>query len=158
MVAEAGNKALEFVKSKWFIYGLIAVIVIFLIWKYQARIRQFFSKDNGDYTLGIGDTETTQATQEEKEQRKQFLRQLAEATYAAIHGIPVNYYGIELTDRVSLFKQMLALNDSELKFLANYYSVISKDETLYEAIDDEFMPFNNEDDKLLARLSKLNEA
>lgn len=158
MVGEVGNKVLDFLKSKYFLYGLATVIVIFIIWKYNARIKQFFSRDNGDYSKGIGDTETTKATQEEVAARKKYIENLAMSINAAINGLSINIYGWEITDRIELFKLALALNDSELKYLANYYSIISKDETLYQAIDGEWLFLYNEDDKLLARLSKLNEA
>lgn len=149
---------LNIVKSRYFIYGVIAIVILFIVWKYQARIKQFFTRDRGDYSIGIGSTETTQATNAEVAARKKYIEDLATSINASINGLALNYYGLEITDRIELFKLALALNDSELKYLATYYSVISKDETLYQAIDGEWLYFNNEDDNLLARLSKLNEA
>lgn len=152
------DKVLAIIKSRYFVYGVIAVVIIFILWKYQARIKAFFTADKGDYSKGIGDTDTTQASPAEVAARKKYIEDLAISINAAINGLALNYYGLEITDRIELFKLALALNDSELKYLANYYNVISKNETLYQAIDGEWLFFNNEDDLLLAKLSKLNEA
>lgn len=139
------------VKSKYFWYVVVILIIVFIIWKYQARIKVFFSKDNGDYSLGIGDTETTKATNEEIELRKDYISNLALRIYEKIHGYAS---GIQT---VAVLKEALQLNDSELKYLSKEYKKLSPDETLREAVDDEWLGFYNEDDKLLARLSKLNE-
>lgn len=145
--------ALALFKNKWFWIALAAIIILILLWKNQNRIKGWFSQivkvDGGDYTKGIGDTETVQATQQEREAKKKIIEDLARETYSRINGV-----GLGLTDT---FAKILLLNDSELKYLSDFYKTISPNESLKDAIDNEVQPFTDQDELIITRLNQINE-
>jgi hypothetical protein len=145
--------ALALFKNKWFWIALAAIIVLILVWKNQNRIKGWFSQivkiDGGDYTEGIGDTETVNATPQEVEAKKKAIEDLARETYSNINGLGFG--------AVEVFAKILLLNDSELKYLSNFYKTISPNESLKDAIDNEVQPFTDQDELIITRLNQINE-
>lgn len=136
---------LDLVKNKYFWIGLLALILIFILWKNSARIKSYFSrligKSEGDYQpYGI------------TEQRKLELQALAQKVYEG-----VNTYSV--TTRAEFYDTLdavNAINDNELEYLAKYYEKNVSESSLYADIDDEWMPGGDIDEKILTRLKVLN--
>jgi hypothetical protein len=128
-------------KGKLILYILLIVVVIFLLWKFSAKIeggfKKLFGKSGGSY--------------DEKGQHSAVeISGLANRLYSAIYD-PVAMSGT----KQELFKEALTYNDTDLDKLATEYAQKS-DNSLYKDIDDEFLPFVNEDETLMARLKELN--
>lgn len=140
------------VTNKYFWWVIVALVLIIVIYKYKARIKGWLQQDNGDYSRGIGDTETTEANSAEIAARKAEIEKLATDMFSSFNGADT------VTGKIMLINKALAYNDAELKYLSNYYKIVSPNESLYEAVSADWFWWNNEDDLLLAKLNKLNEA
>lgn len=134
--------------NKTFWYGLGGLILVYILYRNWSSIKQLFGKDYGVYS---GDT-GTYTPSGIPEQRQAELKALAQELYDKIYGVTT------FTDKETSFIKANALNDTELKFLAQYYkSALTRSDSLYHDVDSEFMPFTSEDETLLSRLSALNE-
>jgi hypothetical protein len=134
--------------NKIFWYGLGGLILLYILYRNWSKIKQFFGKDYGVYSSG-GGTYTPAGI---PDGRKGELETLAKELYDKIYGVTT------FTDKETSFIKANSLNDTELKYLAQYYkSALTRSDSLYHDVDSEWMPFSSEDENLLARLSALNE-
>lgn len=134
--------------NKTFWYGLGGLILLFILYKNWAKIKQLFGKDYGTYSQGGGGY----APAGIPDGRKAEIEALAQELYDKIYGVTT------FTDKETSFIKANALNDTELKYLAQYYkNALTRSDSLYHDVDSEFMPFTDEDEKLMSRLSALNE-
>lgn len=131
-------------KNKWFWIILISIIVLIFIrrnwskWSFKAKGR--FGPQHGDWQPGT----ITDA-------RKSVLEGLARELYDAIY----SGWGATI-ERGPIFNKVAYLNDNELEYTANYYkSAITKTNSLYYDVDEEYMPYSNSDEELMAKLSAI---
>jgi len=128
--------------SKWTWIILILVLVLLFgrgpIRRLMARLRRV---DRGNY-----DTRLTQDNP-----RTAFLETLAEDLYAAIDGLPA-----WSDKRPALFERALTINDTELRYLAQYYRQISGGNSLRTDVNGEWSVIGDSRQRLVARLLKLN--
>lgn len=141
-VAAAGTQAVGFFgrlfRSKTFWLVFFIIVVLWIIWRNQDRIKQFFGRTRADFQPGSI-----------TEGRKSELEALANDAYNAIYGV----FG----DTGDTLERVNALNDNELVYLAKFYKkALTKGSSLYKDVDDEFMPWDKVDEQLMGRLSQLN--
>jgi hypothetical protein len=147
---------LNVLKNRWF-WIILGLIILFLVlrrnWN-RIKSSRLFNRDRGDYSEGFtappGQNTSGMTQSQIAAARKKDLERLAEDLYREIYatfGYPTKF-----------IKEANTLNDTELKYLSQYYrKALTKGNTLYKDVDDEFLPHTNEDEKLLARLSKIGE-
>lgn len=123
---------------------LLILVAMYLLNKGSGKFKQFFQST----FRGIqGDNVNAPIT----DARKQWLEDLAQALYSEIY----DWFGSNETIE-SILIQMNSLPDSELAYIATYYNGFLSTNTLYYDIDWEFMPFEDVDDDIMARLSAMN--
>ncbi|MBN4061665.1 hypothetical protein JYU20_00525 [Bacteroidales bacterium AH-315-I05] len=144
-------------KNRWFWIAVVILIALILLNKYGRLIKVWLSPIRGDFQPG-GITD----------KRKQELEDLASVAHSAIYSstgnisipIPIPAFGYISggeTDVEEVLNKINTLNDNELYYVANYYKKsLTKGNSLYKDIDDEWMPFVNIDEKLMARLTELS--
>lgn len=138
--AAIGMKVL---KSKW--TWIVILVIILLIVARPAFAKAWASlmrKDLGNYNQDLNDQNNT---------RLLVLQQLAESIVAATNGLPSFQ-----DERPELFREALAINDTELKYLATYYKQISGGESLRTTVEGEWSTIGDTDERLVARLLKLD--
>jgi hypothetical protein len=137
--AQLGTKVLT---SKW---TWIVLVLILIILFSRGPIKRLIAKlqriDRGNYDTRLNDNNPRTAE----------LQKLTEDLYAAIDGAP----GWNDT-RPELFRQALAINDTELRYVANYYKQISGGESLRDAVNGEWSVLGDSRQRLVAALLKLN--
>jgi hypothetical protein len=142
--AQLGTKVLT---SKWTWIILILILIILLS---RGPIKRLLAKlqrtDLGNYITLPGEAQLNDTNPRTAE-----LQELGEDLFAAIDGAP----GWSDT-RPELFKKALAINDTELRYVANYYKQISGGESLREAVDGEWSVLGDSRQRLVAALLKLN--
>ena len=138
--------------NRTFWFGLGGLLLVYIIYRNWASIKQLFGKDYGVYGGSSTDGSTSYTSTDIPQQRQAQLKDLAQELYDKIYGVTT------FTDKETSFVKANALNDTELKFLAQYYkNALTRSDSLYHDVDSEFMPFSSEDETLLSRLSALNE-
>jgi hypothetical protein len=137
--AQLGTKVLT---SKWtWIILILILIILFSRGPIKRLIAKLQRTDRGNYDTWLN-TENPRTAE---------LEQLGEDLYAAIDGAP----GWSDT-RPELFNKALAINDTELRYVANYYQQISGGESLRDAVDGEWSVLGDSRQRLVAALLKLN--
>lgn len=124
-------------RNKWFWIALAVVVLILIARKYIPEVKRLLKPDRTDYS---DEPQLTDAD-------KQRLDRLAADLFAEFDGIT---WSTEVFDLVS------ALNDRELKYLANVFPHYSNGETLRGAIQDEAI-IGDADNLLIARLNNMAE-
>ncbi len=128
---------LNIVKSKWFWIGLILLIIIFYVWRNWDKLKSKFGVITGDFQPG-----------DITEKREGVLESLAQDAYDSIYSVT--------GDTGDTLERVNALNDNELDYLARYYkSALTRGNTLYEDVDNEFMPLDDVDETLMGKLNRL---
>lgn len=128
---------LKIVKNKWFWIGLGLLIIIFYVWRNWDKLKSKFGVITGDFQPG-----------DITDKRKGTLESLAQDTYDSIYSAT--------GDTGDTLEKVNALNDSELDYLARYYKkALTRGNTLYEDVDDEFMPWDDVDETLMGKLNRL---
>lgn len=137
---KAAGKGLEVMQNRWF-WIAVAIIVAYFIFRNPIRRawQRLTAVDRGDYT-GAGAVLS--------DADKQRLRQLAMDLHSAIEGS-----GFLSRERV--MSQALALSDTMLRFLAQEYAANGAN-SLYQDIDDEWMPGTDVDERLMQRLRAIS--
>jgi hypothetical protein len=136
---QLGTKVLT---SKWtWIILVLILIILFARGPIKRLIAKLQRTDRGNYDTRLN-TENPRTAE---------LEQLGEDLFAAIDGAP----GWSDT-RPELFEKALAINDTELRYVANYYKQISGGESLREAVDGEWTVLGDSRQRLVAALLKLN--
>lgn len=130
---------LTIVKNKWFWTVVVVLVILFILWKFQADIKRLFRRDVTDYSTDPPLTD----------ERKAELDQLTQELFAEIDGVNLNPWRRPVLERVS------KLNNTELRYLARRYPSYSDGESLKDAIDKEGIP-GDIDAKLISRLNAMN--
>ena len=129
--------------QKILIIILLVLVAMYILSKASGKFKQFFQST----FRGVqGDKVNAPIT----DLRKGTLEAMADELYAGIYGSEWNSV---LAQQMS---NMDALPDNELTYVAQYYGSFLSQNTMYYDIDWEIMPFEDADDKLLARLSAMN--
>ncbi len=129
-------------KNKYFWIGLAILIVLIIIHRQWPIIKsKLFEQKNPSYaTDENGDViKVTQLDQSR-------LDKMVVDTRTAITKLTGMEYGDVDT--------LLALTDQELEYVTKKYKA-SYSTSLYEDVNDEYMPFTNKDEELMARLDKI---
>ncbi len=132
--------------NKWFWIAVATIFAIFFINKYWNEIKRFFQRSDVDLEPG----ESKLISSDRKVELKAFAGELYQAIYAT-QNVGVSY-------REDKFAEAVDLSDNELRYVSKYYrKSLTKDNWLYDDIDDETMPFTSIDEELMARLTKVGE-
>jgi len=128
---------------------VVALVLIFLLWRNGRRWWvQLTRTDAGNYS--------GQTPVESNPDRKAELNQLARDTFTAIHST-LFLGGVTPTGREWQLEKLLQLNDTELRYVAQYYQDhVNQDGTsLRQDITDEWMPMSDVKPRLIAKLTQL---
>lgn len=129
--------------QKIIITGLIVIAILVVISKASGGAKKFFNK----LVYGIqGDEPYAHIT----DARKLALEKMAGDVKGAIYGTS-GFGGV--ADRLT---ELNALNDAEFAYVVEHYEKFVSENKLYYDIDWEVMPFDDIDDTVLARLSRMN--
>jgi len=144
--AQAGEAlatgAMKVLSDKRFWIGVAILIALLLAKKYWNKLAGSFQADYGDYDDGAL-----------QEARKNELEGLANELYTAMHDIS---FGSALDDDHLL--QLDQLTDRELKYVARFYKrAITRGVSLYQDINNEWMPFTDLDEMIMARLAQIGQ-
>lgn len=134
---------------------IIALLLIILrgpIRRGWASITNVLRRDAGDYSAGLTDGAGNPVQGALADARLKELKDMAAEAYAQLNAAIVS--PAEREKAVSDIAD--TTNDFELRQVAKEYKVLSRDKSLYQAVDDAWMPFSSVDERLLGRLSKIN--
>ncbi len=148
----AGKTAGTVLRSKWFWIAIGAFLVFLIIWKY----RRFFQASK--ISQSAGEKDIIPKTKEDKPSdyaysSKEEIETLANKLYNAIYD-PLGSEGTT----IGLLEEANLLTDNELVYLSKHYrKFVTKDNWLYEDIDDEWLPLTSIDETVMTRLSTVGE-
>ncbi|WKZ67166.1 MAG: hypothetical protein QY325_04370 [Flavobacteriales bacterium] len=146
----------KLLRNPWFWVAVAVIILLLLARKHAARwsaaLKRAFARDAGDYSVGLTDGagRPVQPMSAEAQARQQEIKDMAQEAYAQMNA--------GITDpgaRQAALEQLLSLNDTELRLAAREYNALSRNESLYAAIANEWMPFTEVDEQLMARLARI---
>ena len=146
VVAAAGKGAKRLMSNKWFwiiLGSIVAFIIIRRYWKkMQSKVESRLGPQYGDWQEG---TLTSG--------RKAVLEGYAGEVYEALACVWCDHLDVAEEP----LSKIAYLNDNELEYVARYYEEYVSDnkESLYEDVDEEWLPGTSTDEDLLHRLSKL---
>lgn len=146
----------KLLRNPWFWVALAVLALLLLARKHAARwsaaLKRAFARDAGDYSIGLTDGagQAVQPFSAEAEQRISEIKAMAQEAYAQM-----NAGFTSPIARQSALEALLALNDTELRMAAREYNAISRNESMYSAIANEWMPFTEVDEQLMARLARI---
>lgn len=118
--------------------ALVALILRGPITRAMAAIKQLAMRDGGDYSGGV-------------EMPAEQVTALAQEAYTQLTAGVVSPTARE----TALLAILDGTNDSELRAVAKRYKLLSRDRTLYQAIDSAWMPFSDVDERLMSRLANI---
>lgn len=126
--------------NKWFWIAISAIILVIILNRNWYRITRLFQPSNI-----VVEPDESKLTSERKTQLEAIARDL----YNSIYGTSDN----------KAYDAALNLTDSELKYMSKYYRrSVTQGTWLYTDIDNEvFMPWNDRDTRLMAKLSEIGE-
>ena len=139
-MTKIGAFLLQLVRNKWFWIVLAVLVLLLIIRSNWARIKGLFMRDGGDYS-------TPPLTPEQEE----FIKGLVQELHVQIHKWPPAFGA-----REDAMRAMVNLNDKELRFAAQQYKYVSRDESMYEAVKGETM-ISEVKRILLGRLSTIKQ-
>lgn len=131
---------------------LLALILRGPIKRGWAGITNVVRRDAGDYSDRFTDGQGQPVTGELAQQRLKELKDMAAEAYAQLNAAIIN--PAEREKAISDIAD--TTNDFELRQVAKEYKVLDRNKSLYQAVDDAWMPFTSVDERLLGRLSKIN--
>ncbi len=117
---------------------LVLIALLILYRKGPSWWAQLFRRDLGDYS-----NPTPSDT------RKKELEEFAREGFRDMSGL---FPG----DKEVWMEKLNALNDTELKYTAEFFPSVADGGSLKQWIDDELMPFASIDETLIARLNQMN--
>ena len=137
------NAVLAIIKKvpAW-VWVLLAVVLAFLILRGPltrawAAIKRAGMRDGGDYSQG--------ATMEEAA-----IKARAQEAYNQLTAGVINPNA-----RERALQALVDLNDTELRIAAKHYKFLSRDKSLYQAVDSAWMPLSSVDETLMGRLANI---
>lgn len=144
LVAAAGRGAMRLLSNKWFWIILGSIVALILIRRYWGKIS---SKVGSRLGPQYGDWQEGTITDGRKKELEKFAQNIYDV-------LACGYCMVGAED--DLLKAA-ALNDNELEYLARFYEQYVSDngETLYEDVDDEWLPATDADEDLLTKLDRL---
>jgi len=143
-VAMAGKGAMRLMSNKWFWIILGSLVAFLIIRRYWKKIS---SKVDSRLGTQYGDWQEGTITSGRKSQLEGYAQD--------VYDILACWYCIEGAE--SQLGKVAYLNDNELEYVARYYEQYVSDngQTLYEDVDEEWLPAISTDEDLLSRLNKL---
>jgi hypothetical protein len=145
---------MNILKSKWF-WIVLGVVVLFLLVRGPlkrtlAGLTNLLQKDGGDYSTGLTDGAGSEVSGAAADARKKEIEAMTQEVYNQLTaGVP------SPTAREASLVELSKLNDSELRIAAKHYKLLSRDKSLFQAVDDAWMPFSDVDEELMGRLSNI---
>lgn len=136
---------------------IVGLILIVLVWKHGKRWwEQLTKQDKGHYADLTSFAEVQAGKEQANQARQAQLEKMAQDTYTALNST-LMIGGVTATGREFQLELINALNDSELRYVAQFYenNASSTGQSLKQDIDDEFMPATDVDERLIARLNQL---
>lgn len=146
IAATAGNAAIKILTNKWFwiiVGSIVAFIIIRRYWqKWSTKVESRLGPQYGDWQEG-----TITAG------RKKELEGYAADVYEALACFWCNH----ATVAEPALSEVAYLNDNELEYVARYYEeyISDNNQSLYDDVDEEWLPATSVDADLMHRLSKL---
>ena len=140
--------------NKWFWFTLGA-IVLFLILRgpltrVLADLKRLTMRDGGNYSTGLTDGAGNAVTGLAALARVAAIEALAQTAYNELNA------GITSPRaREDALKALVLLNDTELRAAAKHYKLLSRDTSLYQAVDAAWMALSEVDEELMGRLSNI---
>lgn len=134
--------------NKWLFIAIGVIIAILVLRRHGKRWwTQATRTDRGNYA-GQEAVRNNPARQAE-------LDQMARDAQTAMHTVLI-VGGTTWTGREAVLERLLALNDTELRYVAQFYRSINESgNSLRVDVQGEWMPFTNVDERLVARLNQL---
>ncbi|MBS1939746.1 MAG: hypothetical protein JST38_02575 [Bacteroidetes bacterium] len=136
---------------------LMGLVLIVLVWKNGKRWwEQLTKQDKGHYADLTSFGEVQAGNEQANQARQAQLEKMAQDTYTALNST-LMIGGVTATGREFQLELINALNDSELRYVAQFYehNASSTGQSLKQDLDDEFMPATDVDERLIARLNQL---
>lgn len=136
---------------------IVGLILIVLVWKNGKRWWQQLTKqDKGHYADLTSFAEVQAGKEQANAARQAQLEKMAQDTFTALNST-LFLGGVTATGREYQLELLMALNDSELRYVAQFYehNASSTGQSLRQDIEDEFMPATDVDERLIARLNQL---
>lgn len=136
---------------------LMGLVLIVLVWKNGKRWwEQLTKQDKGHYADLTSFAEVQAGKEQANAARQAQLEKMAQDTFTALNST-LFLGGVTATGREYQLELLMALNDSELRYVAQFYehNASSTGQSLKQDLDDEFMPATDVDERLIARLNQL---
>lgn len=136
---------------------IVGLILIVLVWKNGKRWwEQLTKQDKGHYADLTSFAEVQAGKEQANAARQAQLEKMAQDTFTALNST-LFLGGVTATGREYQLELLMALNDSELRYVAQFYehNASSTGQSLRQDIEDEFMPATDVDERLIARLNQL---
>ena len=136
---------------------IVGLILIVLVWKNGKRWwEQLTKQDKGHYADLTSFAEVQAGKEQANAARQAQLEKMAQDTFTALNST-LFLGGVTATGREFQLELINALNDSELRYVAQFYehNASSTGQSLKQDLDDEFMPATDVDERLIARLNQL---
>lgn len=132
--------------NRWFWIGVGLVVLFFVLrgplTRAWASLKRATMRDGGDYTQGFQGNDTAA--------RKRELEALAQDAYNQLTAGIISPSG-----REAALQALVNLNDTELRHAAKHFSLLSRDRSLYQAVDAAWMPLSDVDEALMGRLANI---
>lgn len=136
---------------------IVGLILIVLVWKNGKRWwEQLTKQDKGHYADLTSFAEVQAGKEQANAARQAQLEKMAQDTFTALNST-LFLGGVTATGREYQLELLMVLNDSELRYVAQFYehNASSTGQSLRQDIEDEFMPATDVDERLIARLNQL---
>lgn len=134
--------------GKWQTWVILAAIVCaWLVYRNGRRWwAQLTNRDRGNYA---GQSQVSANPAREAE-----LEQMAQDVFVALNST-LMLGGVTATGREWTLERLLALNDTEIRWVAKRYAALAQGRSLRGDLENEWMPFSDVDERLIAKLQQL---
>jgi len=144
-----GIYLINLLKNKWFWIVLCAIIVLLIVKRNLHLVKKATQKRDVDY----GDGNLSISNSSNKEERKRYLKDLAQKGYVDIYDTPIFE-----SRAYDLWETISDLPDEDLLFLSKHYrQSITRGNSLYKDLNNEYFFYGSVKTKILGRLSKIGE-
>ncbi len=133
--------ASKLIANPWVLLVLIILLLLLALWVYRNGKRwwaQATRVDQGNYD-----------NPKPNDEREGELKRLAQDLYGAMDGATI------AATLVPLLHQTFGLNDTELRYTAEHFVQVGDGDSLATWINDEWLPGEDIDTKLIARLNNM---